>query len=219
MSGRSKRKLLFAVGLICALAVSCADERTCDPEWCRWPACVSTPEQVLVLFAKACMARDLDACAKYLDETYVFEFAEDDWDSVGVTADAPYWVREADLEAMDSLFTSPAIVTLHFTWNLPISEYTGADSAQFVFEPDIQLTVTQEGTEPVTFWAYGYRSAVTFKRSAADPCWTITKMREMSLPPGLLRERMKRSPAAAMATEPTSWGRMKWMAVKGRFKP
>lgn len=214
------RRLVLVAGVMCAvLAVSCADERACGPDWCHRSACPSSVEDALRWLAGACDTRDLEVYSRCLDDTYTFEFAEDDWESVGVNAEVPYWTRVADLEAMDSLFSSPLVQSIHFRWNLFMSVEIGQDTARVVTRPDIQLTVDYGDSEPVAYWANYFTMEVRLRRSPATSCWTITKIREMSPPPGLLHERMKPPPVAPMATEPTSWGRIKWMAVKGRFSP
>jgi hypothetical protein len=195
-----------ALAAAVSLLVSCSDDG-CTPKVDEPKR--DTPAALLKSFSDAWEDQHIDAYTACLDQAYRFEFMEEDWESAGVTPDAPYWGKAQDVASTANMFESDKVVGLSFDWGLPLTAETCPDSVcRCLYQPDIQVVVEKPGKGRVTYWVNASWLHVTLARDPQDhSLWVIRKMREEEA--GALGDRRSLVGRSPSGTDEGSFGKIK----------
>jgi hypothetical protein len=194
-----------ALACISALAVIAAF-CSCGNDTCGPSGTDSTRETVgglLEVFTESLGDKDLARYDECLEDGYLYEFAPQDAESLGLASWDPFWGRMEDTSAVGNMFRDEAVKQIAFDLT-EIARHRAEDRGDSVvvltMTTDISLTLEYPGSEPFGFLIRSTRLEVT---AAPDPgaegMWVIRKIKEYYAG-GACR---------ALATAPTSFGMLK----------
>jgi hypothetical protein len=194
--------------LVLALLAGCGDNGT-GPDCTQGRKSV---EECINALAAAYETEDIAEYTSCLSEEYVFEFAQEDWDSAGVTAENPTWSQARDLAATTNLFASSQVSDIDFWWEVAVPKRVSGDSARITIRPWIDLVLAPPGHEPFTLLI---RYSLLDIRLARSPgrgrCWSISRIREYPRPQGVAHgARPAESASGVAAVGPATFGMLKW---------
>jgi hypothetical protein len=141
--------LLTALAVVTvALLVSCGEDNVTGskPKYSR-----STPEALMQAFAYALEQRDIDIYGECLGDEYLFEFTAMDAELVGLPPAEPWWGKTEDVSVMSNMFGHEDVQEIECTLAIQNGPFVIEDGWGYRLEPDIGLTVSRPGEEPIIY--------------------------------------------------------------------
>jgi hypothetical protein len=168
------------------------------------------PDHLLEFFFQALEGRSIEDYAESLDESYRFEFMDEDWAEAGVVAERPYWGKTQDVESMASLFASDNVISITCDFVKVMDWHHTPAGFASVIKPDLKVD-EDRGDYTVTYWVRESWLEITVVPDPYDSdMWVIGEIKESMAPylsPGCLL-------GGGSATEPSTFG-----SLKAMFRP
>ena len=154
-----------------------------------------SPDELLEFFADAYERKDLDDYGVSLDDSFEFQFTDEDAIKMGLPPEKPWWGKSEDLTSTDNMFDSPEVKTIEMDFSnktpwqacsieITIGERdTTVDGLRSRLDPDIKVTTEQPGEEPLTYWVHQSWLSTTVIEDRYNPdLWTIVRIEEIKKP-------------------------------------
>lgn len=84
----------------------------------------TSPDNLLLFFSRAYRDKVIEDYDDALDENFLFQFTPDIADSLGLPEDEPWWGKTADVNSARTLFESPSVTDILFTYDYQVPWYT-----------------------------------------------------------------------------------------------
>ena len=194
------RAILIVAIVSIVLIPSCGDDSVTGsrPDYSR-----ETVEEVLAALKYAMENRDIGVYEECLSDDYTFEFIPEDCRAAGASEFEPWWDRDEDVAAMDSMFSDAVVTLVNADFFVVGSSLSGQDTTLKV-DASIKVTLEPEGSvEPIIYWVFESWLYITFIGDGAHPgLWLVDEIREEAKPSDVLM---------TAAAEAVSFGRIKAM--------
>jgi len=177
----------------------------------------STPESLLLSFAKSYKEKDLEGYGECLDEDYVFVFTPDVADSLHLPPDEPWWGKTEDIESTRNMFEDTVVVNVAFSYEA-LGEWEAYEEVREDttylglfrrFDPIIVVTVSAHSEyDPILYFRVdqSWLDVMVVPDQHTEGLWCILSIEEVEKQ--LLQALIA---SAVSATEGTSWGNIKSM--------
>ena len=150
----------------------------------------TTPDNLMLFFARAYKAKDLDDYDRALDVSFLFQFTPDIADSLGLPADKPWWGKTEDVSATQVMFEDPSVTDVTFSYEevgewIPYEEVREDTTFYGVFRrynPLIEVIVLEEDSEdPETRYRVdeSWLDITVVPDRFSEGFWTILKIEEI----------------------------------------
>jgi hypothetical protein len=115
----------------------------------------TTPDNLMLFFARAYKEKDLADYEDALDEDFLFQFTPDIADSLGLPVDKPWWGKTEDVKSTRQMFEEPSVTDITFNYeevgewvpHIEVREDTTFSGLFRRFDPVIEVITLVENSE------------------------------------------------------------------------
>ncbi|MFZ1946165.1 MAG: hypothetical protein WAW06_01300 [bacterium] len=167
-----------------------------------------SPDSLLEFFCKALEDRSIGAYGEALMESYRYRFMPQDWESVGVTPDWPFWGRTEDVAAMERLFESDMLVSITCELSEVMPWFYVPGGLAMIADIDLKVEIDDPQKGWTIYWVRESWLEFTVKPDPLNTgLWVISEIVEAIEPQGCAGHLV----GARSATEATTFGSIKAM--------